>query len=376
MKALVTGGAGLIGSHIVDLLLQKGYEVRVLDNLEKPNHLNGKPDWLGPEVDFIEGDMRAEQDLIKALDGVDTVCHQAAFGGFVPGISKYIHVNALGTAMLLELIVQRGLPIRKVVMASSQAIYGEGKYQCQQHGVQYPSIRSVEQMNNGQWEQACPHCDRLLTPLPADEDTTIDSTTPYAISKYSQERLLCSWGALHGIPTTALRYSVTFGPRQSIFNPYTGVVAIFSTRILNDLPPVVYEDGQQQRDFIYVGDVARANVHCLESPATDGQVYNVGTGRPTRVTDLVQTLADCYGRDVQPLLRGEFRPGEVRHLFSDSSRLRATGWTPNTSVAEGVRAYVDWISTQGDIKEYFTEAQRLMKEMHAVRQADAQPAIA
>ena len=149
--------------------------------------------------------------------------------------------------------------------------------------------RILEQMNAGVWEHLCPHCDNLRAPLPADEDTTIDSTTPYAISKYSQERLLLSWGQTHGIATTALRYSVTYGPRQSIFNPYTGVVAIFSTRILNDLPPVVYEDGQQQRDFIYVGDVARANVHCLESPATDGQAYNVGTGRPTRVTDLVQT---------------------------------------------------------------------------------------
>ncbi len=373
MKVLVTGGAGLIGSHVVDLLLQKGYEVRVLDNLEKPNHLHGMPNWIPREVDFLEGDMRCGDDLVRALDGVDYVCHQAAFGGFVPGISKYIHVNVLGTAMLLELIIQRKLPIQKVVMASSQAVYGEGKYQCEQHGVHYPPIRSIEQMNSGQWEHFCPLCDGQLTPLPADENTTIDSTTPYAISKYGQERLLRSWGKTHGIAATALRYSVTYGPRKSIFNPYTCVVAIFSTLILNDLPPVFYEDGQQQRDFIYVGDVARANVHCLESPATDGEVYNVGSGQPTRVVDVVQTLAKCYGRQVQPLLRGEYRPGEVRHLFSDSSELRATGWSPTTSLAEGLQAYVDWIRTQGDIKEYFSEAEKLMKEIRAVRHVNTNP---
>ena len=373
MKVLVTGGAGLIGSHVVDQLLHSGYDVRVLDNLEKPNHLHGKPNWISPEVEFIEGDMRSEQDLIKALDGVDMVSHQAAFGGFVPGISKYIHVNALGTAMLLELIIQRKLPIRKVVMASSQAIYGEGKYECSEHGMWFPRIRPIEQLSTGNWEHCCALCDGQLTPLPTDEETTIDATTPYAISKYSQERLLLSWGETHDIPTTALRYSVTFGPRQSIFNPYTGVVSIFSTRILNDMPPVIYEDGLQKRDFIYVGDVAKANVHCLESPATDHQAYNVGTGKPTRVVDLVRTLAGCYGREVQPLMSGEYRPGEVRHLFSDSSRLRATGWAPKTTLANGLRAYVDWIETQGDIKEYFSEAQRVMKAMQAIRQADAQP---
>lgn len=371
MKALVTGGAGLIGSHVVDQLLEKGYTVRVLDNLEPPTHLHGRPDWVPPEVEFIEGDMRSEDDLARALDGVDLVSHQAAFGGFVPGISRYVHVNVLGTALLLERIVQRKLPVKKVVMASSQAVYGEGRYRCAEHGVQSPPIRSVAALRAGRWEQTCGECGGALEPLATDEETPIDSTTPYAISKYAQERLLLAWGATHGVPVTALRYSVTYGPRQSLSNPYTGVVSIFSTRMLNGLPPVVYEDGQQTRDFVYVGDVARANLHCLESPSTDGEVYNVGSGRRTGVVELVDVLRSAYGVEVEPLLRGEFRPGEVRHLFSDSSRLRATGWSPSVSVAEGLAEYVAWIRTQGDVREYFSEAERVMKEMRAVQSADA-----
>jgi dTDP-L-rhamnose 4-epimerase len=173
------------------------------------------------------------------------------------------------------------------------------------------------------------------------------------------------------VRVTALRYSVTYGPRQSIFNPYTGVVSIFSTRILNDLPPIVYEDGQQRRDFIYVEDVAAANVHCMETAATDGQSYNVGTGRAISVLELVDTLSRCYGRDVRPMLRGEYRPGEVRHLFSDATRLRATGWSPRTTLEDGIRAYVEWIRAQGDVGEYFTEAEQHMKEMKAVRHVTA-----
>ena len=168
MKVLVTGGAGLIGSHVVDQLLHSGYDVRVLDNLEKPNHLHGKPNWIGPDVEFIEGGMRSEDDLLKALDGVDFVSHQAAFGGFVPGISKYIHVNALGTATMLELIAKHQLPVRKVVMASSQAVYGEGKYECSEHGAWFPRIRSEEQLSAGHWEHCCALCDAPLTPLPAE----------------------------------------------------------------------------------------------------------------------------------------------------------------------------------------------------------------
>jgi dTDP-L-rhamnose 4-epimerase len=371
MKVLVTGGAGLIGSHVVDQLLEKGYEVRVLDNLEPPTHLHGKPAWVPTEVEFLQGDMRSQDDLVRALDGVDFVSHQAAFGGFVPGISKYVHVNVLGTALLLELIVQRRLPVRKVVMASSQAVYGEGKYECAEHGVQSPPIRSVESLRAGRWEQPCRVCGGPLAPLPTDEQTPIDSTTPYAISKYGQERLLLSWGKTHGIPATALRYSVTYGPRQSISNPYTGVVSIFSTRMLNGLRPVVYEDGQQTRDFVYVGDVARANVHCLETPATDGEVYNVGSGRRTRVVDLIDVLRESYSLEIEPLMRGEFRPGEVRHLFSDSSKLRATGWTPQVPVREGIARYVEWIRTQGDVREYFSEAEKVMREMRAVQSVEA-----
>lgn len=370
MKALVTGGAGLIGSHIVDLLIENDHEVRILDNLAKPTHLQGKPAWINPQAEFMVGDVRERADLDRALQSVDWVFHQAADGGFTDAISHYFTNNAMPTAVLYELIRDKH-PVKKMVTASSQAVYGEGKYACPEHGAQYPVPRSIEQMRARDWEQVCPAdvngnpCGLPMEGIPINE-SHINPLLPYAMSKYMNEILALNLGRLYAIPTVALRYSLTYGPRQSLFNPYTGITSIFSTRILNDKSPVVYEDGQQTRDFIFVEDVARANLLVAEREEADYQVYNVGTGIATPVLDFAQTLARVYGRGVQPELRSEFRPGDFRHLSTDATRLRELGWVPQVALNDGLRRYADWIQSYTTIKEYFSEAERHLKNTQVV----------
>ncbi len=248
--ALVTGGAGLIGSHIVDEALRADWHVRVLDNLQRQTHRHGKPAWVPASVDFVQGDVRNRRDWERELDGIDVVFHQAAYGGYMPEIAKFIDANGVGTALLLETIRDRGLPIRKVVVASSQAVYNEGAYRCPSHGAFYGTTRPMAQLEWGDFDVHCPTCDAVATPIPTDEEAPTGGENVYAISKLVQERLVLSWGRATGVPVVALRYSCTYGPRQSLFNPYTGVIAIFCTRLVNDLPPVVYEDGRQSRDLI------------------------------------------------------------------------------------------------------------------------------
>ena len=364
MKSLVTGGAGLIGSHIVDLLLQKGHQVRVLDNLARPTHLKGKPDWIAPEVEFVQGDVRNREDLDRSLEGVDWVFHQAADGGFTSAISHYFTNNSLPTAVLYELIRDKH-PVKKVVTASSQAVYAEGKYLCPEHGPQNPAPRTIQQMQAADWELHCPFCGAYMKSLPIDEGHT-NPWLPYGMSKYMNEILALNLGKLYGIPTVALRYSLTYGPRQSLFNPYTGICSIFSTRILTGKPPVVYEDGLQTRDFSFVEDVARANVLVAEKDEANYQAFNVGTGVATTVLDFVYTLGKVYHRPVTPLLRREFRPGDSRHLVTDASRLRALGWSPQVMLEEGLQRYADWIRSYSTVEDYFTEAEQLLKNTRVV----------
>jgi dTDP-L-rhamnose 4-epimerase len=354
----------MIGSHIADLLIQKGIKVRVLDNLAKPTHMNGLPDWISGEIEFIEGDVRNRDDLDKALQGIDWVFHQAADGGFTSAISHYFTNNSLPTAVLFELIRDKH-PVRKVVVASSQAVYGEGKYSCPQHGPQYPEPRSIDQLRDRLWELRCPVCALPMEGIPIDE-SHVNPLLPYAMSKYWNEMLALQLGKIYRIPTTALRYSLTYGPRQSLFNPYTGICSIFSTRILNAKPPVVYEDGLQTRDFVFVEDVARANLLVAENEAADYQVYNVGTGIPTTVLDFIEALGRVYHREVRPELRSEFRPGDFRHLVADASQLRSLGWEPQVTLEEGLRCYAAWVKTYGSVEEYFSTAEKQLKKTQVV----------
>lgn len=367
MKVLVTGGAGLIGSHTVDLLLAKGYEVRILDNLELPTHLQGKPAYLAPEAEFMEADVRDPDAVRQALRGVGAVIHLAATGGFTPRIADYVHVNSWGTAQMLELIRNERLPVRKFVVASSIAVYGEAGYSCAEHGAFYPGLRELRRLEAGQWEMACPRCGRDARPLPTCESTPVEPGSAYAISKYDQERLTLVFGRDTGIPAVALRYFVTYGPRQSVHNPYTGVSTIFASRIANAMPIVIYEDGNQTRDFIFVKDVARANVFALENDACNQQVFNVGTGVATTMKKLAATLQACIGKETPVEIPGEFRPADVRHMVSDPSRLAALGFRAETSVEAGLRQYIDWLATIGPLPEYFSKVQGELQQAGIVR---------
>jgi len=369
MRALVTGGAGFIGSHIVDILLERGYQVRVFDNLELPTHAAGLPAYLSPDAEFFLGDMRDRDAVRRALNDVDVVLHEAATGGFTPRIADYMAANSLGTAQMLEIIRDDKLPVRKIVVASSIAVYGEGKYRCSQHGEVFPPLRTIEQMERREWEVKCIRCGAALAPMLTDEDTPVDPATAYGISKYDQERLVITFGRQTGIPTVALRYFVTYGPRQSVHNPYTGVCSIFSSRIMNDLPIIIYEDGNQTRDFVFVRDVARANLFVLEDARADFGVFNVGTGQTTSIRQLADLLQETLGKRGQVEWPNRFRPGEVRHMAADVSRLAELGFRTECSMREGLNQYVQWLSVQGPIPEYFADAERKLKDAGVVRSA-------
>jgi dTDP-L-rhamnose 4-epimerase len=371
--ALVTGGAGLIGSHIVDLLLRRAYRVRILDNLEPSTHLEGRPAWIPAEAEFIQGDVRNTDDVRRALQGVEVVFHQAAYGGFALELTKMTEVNAGGTARLFEVIRTDGLGVRKIVTASSQAVYGEGKYECARCGPCYPEVRPLEEMERRDWELHCPVCRAVMRPVPIDEGAPLKLNGTYHLTKYFEERLTLGLGREWGIPAVALRYMLTYGPRQSVFNPYTGICSIFSTRFLNGLAPVIYEDGQQTRDFVFVEDVARANLVVMESEAANGRVFNVGSGCGTSILRFAELLRGAYGSQVSPSVPGQYRPVDFRHLVPDTSGLRALGWSPMVSLEEGVGRYARWILSQRQPAEYFTKAEALLQRMRVVRQAPQVP---
>jgi dTDP-L-rhamnose 4-epimerase len=360
-RALVTGGAGLIGSHIADLLVAEGWTVRALDNLEPQTHRRGRPAWISGQVEFVEGDVRERGDLTRALQEIDVVFHQAAYGGYMPDIAKYVQVNSFGTALLLEVIREENLPIQKIVVASSQAVYSEGAGICPTHGLVFPNVRPVAQLRAGDWSVHCPRCDAPTKSAPTPEDAPVGGETVYGLTKVDQEKLVLLWGKQAGIPTVALRYSCTYGPRQSIFNPYTGVIAIFCTRLLNNLPPVLYEDGDQTRDFSFVEDIARANLLAAESDKLDGFPVNVGSGRGVPIREIAAQISAALKINIPAEAKGEFRPGEMRHLTSDTARIRAAGYTPQVDLATGIGRYLDWIRGQADVRDYFSEAADILR---------------
>src|SRR5437764_373970 len=373
-RALVTGGAGLIGSHVTDLLVREGWEVRVLDNLEPNTHKRGKPSWINPKAESIEGDIRDRETITAALDKIDIVFHQAAYGGYMPEISKYVHVNSFGTAQMLEVIREKKLPIQKIIVASSQAVYSEGAGSCPKHGLVFPPVRPIEQLQKGDWKVHCPICGAVTKSAPTPENAPVGGETVYGLTKVDQEKLVLLWGKQIGIPTVALRYSCTYGPRQSIFNPYTGVIAIFSTRLLNNLPPVLYEDGEQTRDFSFVEDIARANLLAAESAQIDGVAINIGSGEGTPIRKIAQILSRQLKIDIEPEARGEFRPGEMRHLTSDTMKARAAGYKLQIALEDGIQRYIDWIRSQLDIRDYFSEAEQILKSkgiVHRVKVGNA-----
>jgi dTDP-L-rhamnose 4-epimerase len=364
-RVLVTGGAGFIGSHLVDRFLLEGFEVRVLDNLDPKVHPFGRPAYLPPNIEFVEGSVTDRDVLMYALQGVDVVSHQAAYQDYMPDFSRFLNVNAVGTALIYELIVQERLPVKKVIVASSQAVYGEGQYDCPVHGLLLPTPRSQSQLNHAQWEVLCPHCAQSARPRLLEEEHT-NPYNQYAVSKLAQEKTALGLGWIHEIPTVALRYSITQGPRQSLFNQYSGVCRIFVSRALAGDSLVIYEDGLQTRDFVHVEDVVNANMLALEKDAADGQAFNVGSGRSTSVIDYAQLVREKIGNDVEFCAPGEYRAGDNRNSVSSISKLQALGWSPTRSLSDILDDFLDWIKRNGGIPEQVPDAYSHMKESRVV----------
>jgi dTDP-L-rhamnose 4-epimerase len=371
---LVTGGAGFIGSHLVDALIKKGYGVRILDSLEKPVHLKGKPEYMPEEAEFILGDVRKKEDWERGLDGVSAVFHLAAYQDYLPDFSKFFHVNTVGTALLYEVAVERNIALDKVVIASSQAVYGEGRYRCLNDAcpgtgaLYYPDIRSPERLAGGDWEHGCPDCEATLKPQPTDE-STINPQNQYALSKYSQEMIGFNLGRRYSIPTVAMRYSIVQGPRQSFYNAYSGACRIFCLSYFFDKPPVIYEDGDQIRDFVNINDVVDANLLVLEKDEADYQVFNVGGGTAYTVREFAGIVKNVFEKELDPRIPGEYRFGDTRHIVSDIQRLKGLGWAPVHSPEKSVRDYAAWLKGQVDIDDVLEYAERKMKEMNVVRKA-------
>ena len=365
MKILVTGGAGFIGSHTIDALLAKGHDVRILDNLSKPVHLKGRPSYLQSEAEFIEGDVRDKEMMRKALNGIDAVYHLAAYQDYLPDFSTFFHVNAVGTALIYELIVEDKLPVRKVVVASSQAVAGEGLYKDGDGELFSPDIRSESQLQKGDWDiRDAKGRPAQYQPTP---ETVCNPQNQYGLSKLSQERLCVHLGRRYEIPTVAMRYSIVQGPRQSFYNAYSGACRIFCLGAYFDKAPVVYEDGQQIRDFVNIHDVVDANVLVMEDSRADYRVFNVGGGRPYTVHEFADIVCGAFGKDLKPELPGLYRFGDTRHILSDISALKSLGWSPRRDAKASVAEYIEYLRAQTDVEDILDYAEKKMKDLNVVR---------
>lgn len=367
-RILVTGGAGFIGSHTVDLLLAKGYEVRVMDSLQKRVHPRGKPSYVPRDVEFLTADVANAKQLERALDGVDFVFHLAAYQDYQPDFSKFIHVNTESTARMFEIIEAKKLPIRKIVFASSQSVAGEGKYRCEEHGDFLPGPRSLAQLQRAIWDILCPICGEPAKNLLIDE-TVANPHTAYGISKYAIELLAFNLGRRCGVPTAAMRYTYVQGPRNSFYNAYSGILRIFTLRILHGQPPLCFEDACQLRDYVNVLDVAEANVIALERPEANFQVLNVGGGRAVTVEQFARIVLKALGKDLEPSIPGEFRLGDTRHTISDITKMKSLGWIPKTPVEKSVVQFIEWVRSQPDVDPFFLAAERAMRRKKVIRRA-------
>lgn len=347
-KILITGGAGFIGSHLADELIEQGYFVRILDNLSDQVHGPDAeiPDYLNPKAEFIKGDIRDKKIVAQSLKDIDAVFHFAAkvgVGQSMYEIENYTSVNNVGTAVLLEALIEN--PVKKLIVASSMSIYGEGLYQDAQGKKQTHLQRTPEDFKENKWELY--HHGEALKPIPTPETKSPDLSSIYALSKYDQEKLCLITGKAYKIPTVALRFFNVYGTRQALSNPYTGVLAIFASRLLNGNSPLIFEDGEQKRDFVHVKDVARACVAALEISAADGEVFNVGSGNSYTINQIAGSLANVMKVDIQPIISGKYRVGDIRHCFSDISKSKELlNFSPQVGLEQGLTELADWLKEQ------------------------------
>ena len=366
MNILVIGGAGFIGSHTADALIVRGHQVRVLDSLERPVHQDGWPAYLDPAVDLRRASITDREALRSALEGIDAVYNFAAYQDYMTDFSRFFAVNAAGTALLYETIIGERLPVRRVIVASSQAVFGEGLYQCHKHGKRLPEPRSQEQLEHGDWSVACPICSMPMGMLAIDERYAQPQSC-YGLSKRAQEEIALALGRQYGIPSVALRYSIVQGPRQSLRNAYSGALRSFTMRALCGEPPVLFEDGGQLRDYVSVHDVVRANLLVLEDERADYQALNVGGDRRVSVRELATMVLAAANVSREPEIPGLYRVGDSRHIVSDVSKLRALGWTPAVAQEEIVREYVEWAAGQPGVRDAFADARRRMTAAGVLR---------
>ena len=350
-NVLVTGGAGFIGSHLVDGLVNAGYRVRVLDALVSQVHgENAAPAYVNSAAEFIQADICDREAVNAALEGIDVVFHEAAevgVGQSMYEIERYVRANDLGTAVLLEAILARKSQIKKLVVASSMSIYGEGAYTCETCGSVSPQLRSSAQLLARRWEVECPTCGKQLSAALTPEEKPLFPTSVYAVTKQDQEQFVLAVGRSYGIPSVALRYFNVYGTRQALSNPYTGVCAIFSARLLNGNRPLIFEDGEQTRDFVHVSDIVQANLLALETDAADYQAINVGTGIATSVRAVCRLLADGLNLDLEPEIVAKYREGDIRHCVADISKAKSLlGYKPQVTLERGIPELLSWVSAQ------------------------------
>ena len=373
MKILITGGAGFIGSHTADALLQEGHDIRILDNLSKTVHPKGRPSYIPAEVEFIEGDVADKATLTKALEGMDAVYHFAAYQDYLPEFSNYFRVNTQSTALLYEILLETKQPIERVIVAASQAVMGEGRHSCsacfkKTGQYYYPSIRSEEQLQKRQWDHLCPECNTVLQ-WQASDESVICPYNPYGLSKEAQEKIALSLGSRYHIPTVVLRYSVVQGPRQSFYNAYSGAMRIFALSLFLQKTPIIYEDGNQIRDYLHIQDAVLANTLVLTHPSAVGKTFNVGGNVPWTVNYFYAAMQKIVGRTIEPFRNELYRFGDTRHIFSNTSALQQLGWSPRHTVEDSIRAYWAYLEEQENIDDILEYANARMKQLDVVRKA-------
>ena len=365
-QVLITGGAGFVGSHLADGLLRAGHRVRILDDLTPQVHQDGSPDYLSPKVELVVGDVRDPNRLREVLFGVDVIFHFAAtvgVGQSMYEISRYMSINTQGTAELLQALLDTKHIPEKLIVASSMSIYGEGQYVCSVCGkAAFPPVRPVSQLRDGQWEVHCTACSGVLVPQPTNEKKPSEINSIYALSKRDQEELCLIYGRTYGVPVTALRFFNIYGTRQALSNPYTGVAAIFAARLINNQAPLVFEDGEQMRDFVSVHDIVRANMLAMERSESNGEVINVGCGRPIKIRRVAEILAAALGKDIEPVITQKYRAGDIRHCYADLTKARKLlGYEPQVTHEEGFRELAAWLADQ----QAEDKAETMLQELSA-----------
>ncbi|MGN0432261.1 MAG: SDR family NAD(P)-dependent oxidoreductase [Lachnospiraceae bacterium] len=366
-SVLITGGAGFIGSNIALRLFEKGYKVRILDNLSAQIHGECKclSTVLQGKVEHIYGDVRELKDWKRAVEGMDAIIHLAAetgTGQSMYEIDRYCGVNVGGTAKMLDVLTNEKHSVKKVIVAASRALYGEGAYICREHGMVYPTARSDAHMAKGDFEVKCPVCGKNVKLTETDENAKKHPTSVYGITKQMQEELVLTVCKAINIAAVAYRYQNVYGPGQSLTNPYTGILSIFSNQILNNQPINIFEDGKESRDFVYIDDVVDATIAGLESDVSD-ECFNIGSGTSMTVEEVVSELQDAYGKNVEVYISGNYRIGDIRHNVADISKAeKMLGYKPKVSFRDGIRQFASWVEMQGKVSSRYQESLDEMKK--------------